>query len=153
MLDLLPAIARLFFLGCLPASLSYAQAAILLAMGLQQRPLQATEVRRVQGQVPLSPSLWPFLLAHRSLVALSIPFITLPCLASFRPAWGCRARRCSHCSARHCASCTLSCTPLQRTTLKRPCHALERCSTMSWLRAVSCDDLRTSAASLRYEFA
>ena len=39
MLDLLPALARAFFARRLPASLSFGQAAILTALGLQQRGL------------------------------------------------------------------------------------------------------------------
>ena len=38
-LDLLPALARAFFARRLPASLSFGQAAILAALGLQQRGL------------------------------------------------------------------------------------------------------------------
>lgn len=42
-LDLLPPLARAFFSGKLPISLSAAQAAILVVMGLQQKELPAAE--------------------------------------------------------------------------------------------------------------
>lgn len=43
-LDLAPALARLYFLRRLPATLSYAQAAILLSVGLQLLDISALEV-------------------------------------------------------------------------------------------------------------
>ncbi len=44
-LDLLPPLARTYFAGRLPASMSYSQAAILLCLGLQQREL--TDIEQV----------------------------------------------------------------------------------------------------------
>lgn len=41
--DLVPLLARSYFSGCLPASISYAQAAILLCLGLQQRTVSDVE--------------------------------------------------------------------------------------------------------------
>jgi hypothetical protein len=43
-LDLVPTVARLYFLERLPASLSYGQAAILLCLGLQHQQLEHLEV-------------------------------------------------------------------------------------------------------------
>ncbi|GJP66369.1 hypothetical protein CLOP_g23301 [Closterium sp. NIES-67] len=42
-MDLIPPLARLYFLGLIPASLSYAQAAILLSFGLQHHELSTIE--------------------------------------------------------------------------------------------------------------
>ncbi|CAI5531434.1 unnamed protein product, partial [Closterium sp. Naga37s-1] len=42
-MDLIPPVARLYFLGLIPASLSYAQAAILLSFGLQHHELSTIE--------------------------------------------------------------------------------------------------------------
>lgn len=42
-LDLVPHLARSYFSGCLPASISYAQAAILVCLGLQQRTISDVE--------------------------------------------------------------------------------------------------------------
>lgn len=46
-LDLLPTLAAAYFKGRLPATLSYAQAAILLSMGLQRQEL--TDVEKTLG--------------------------------------------------------------------------------------------------------
>jgi N-acetyltransferase 10 len=43
-LDLVPALSRLYFLEKLPATLSYGQAAILLSLGLQHQDLTDVEV-------------------------------------------------------------------------------------------------------------
>ena len=43
-LDLVPSLAYLYFEERLPASLSYSQAAILLAMGLQNHDISHVEV-------------------------------------------------------------------------------------------------------------
>lgn len=43
MLDLLPPLAATYLAGKLPATLSYGQAAILLALGLQRRELSDIE--------------------------------------------------------------------------------------------------------------
>lgn len=52
-LDLVPAVARLYFLERIPASLSYGQAAILLSLGLQHQELSAVEahLRLASNQV------------------------------------------------------------------------------------------------------
>lgn len=42
-MDLVPCLARSYFSGCVPASVSYAQAAILLCLGLQQRTVSDVE--------------------------------------------------------------------------------------------------------------
>lgn len=47
-LDLVPTVARLYFLERLPASLSYGQAAILLCLGLQHQQLE-----HLEGQLKL----------------------------------------------------------------------------------------------------
>ena len=47
-LDLLPGLAATYFAGRLPASLSYAQAAILLSLGLQR-----TEVKDLEASLQL----------------------------------------------------------------------------------------------------
>lgn len=44
-LDLVPTVARLYFLERLPTSISYGQAAILLCLGLQHHQLEHVEVR------------------------------------------------------------------------------------------------------------
>lgn len=46
-MDLVPCLARSYFSGCVPASVSYAQAAILLCLGLQQRTV--SDVEKVLG--------------------------------------------------------------------------------------------------------
>jgi hypothetical protein len=50
-LDLVPTVARLYFLERLPASLSYGQAAILLCLGLQHQQLEHLEVLGVSSIV------------------------------------------------------------------------------------------------------
>jgi len=49
--DLVPALARLFFLDRLPVALSFTQAAVLLGMGLQHRTIDALEVElKLEGR-------------------------------------------------------------------------------------------------------
>ena len=73
-LDLLPPLARAYFARRLPASLSFGQAAILAALGLQQRDLDdvgaalglpANQVLALFNKVPWpSPALRVWLCAH-----------------------------------------------------------------------------------------
>lgn len=48
-LDIVPILARLYFLEKLPVTLSYAQASVLLCMGLQAKDISAIEVCFLAG--------------------------------------------------------------------------------------------------------
>lgn len=78
MLDLLPALARAFFARRLPASLSFGQAAILAALGLQQRGLD--DVVAALG-LPANQVLALFNKARTLTIRLGFMF------AGTRPSW------------------------------------------------------------------